>query len=264
MENSLALQSTKINMFDPVQFESLQRLCKMYVISELVPETYRPVPNKRTEQQAIANCVIAIGMAQRMNADHLMVMQNLDVIQGRPSFSAKFLIGMVNSCGRFAPIRYKMTDLGEIKNVQYQEKVWVNGQSKMETRTYPNPIKNIQCIAYTTERGSDEVLESSPISIEMAIKQGWYTKSGSKWPDMPVLMLQYRAASFWQRTYAPELSLGMITQEEARDIEDTEYIEIPEEKLKEKVNEPKKEFVPEKQPAPEKKVSEPSFLSGVE
>ena len=30
-------------------------------------------------------------------------------------------------------------------------------------------------------------------------------------------------------------------------------IEIPEEKLKEKVNEPKKEFVPEKQPAPEKK-----------
>ena len=29
-------------------------------------------------------------------------------------------------------------------------------------------------------------------------------------------------------------------------------------------NEPKKEFVPEKQPAPEKKASEPSFLSGVE
>ena len=52
--------------------------------------------------------------------------------------------------------------------------------------------------------------------------------------------------------------------EQARDIEDTEYIEIPEEKLKEKVNEPKKEFVPEKQSAPEKKVNEPSFLSGVE
>ena len=86
-------------------------------------------------------------MAQRMNADHLMVMQNLDVIQGKPSFSAKFLIGMVNSCGRFAPIRYKMTDLGEIKNVQYQEKVWANGQSKMDTRTSPHPIKNIQCIA---------------------------------------------------------------------------------------------------------------------
>ena len=66
------------------------------------------------------------------------------------------------------------------------------------------------------------------------------------------------------KTYAPELSLGMITQEEARDIEDTEYIEIPEEKLKEKVNEPKKEFVPEKQPTQEKKVNEPSFLSGVE
>ena len=52
MENSLAVQQNKINMFDPVQFEALQRLCKMYVSSELVPETYRPVPNKRTEQQA--------------------------------------------------------------------------------------------------------------------------------------------------------------------------------------------------------------------
>lgn len=51
----------------------------------------------------------------------------------------------------------------------------------------------------------------------------------------------------------PGAFFGMITQEEARDIEDTGlYIEIPEEKLKEKVNEPKKEFVPEKQSAPEK------------
>ena len=262
MENSLATQN-QINFFDPVKFENLQRVCKMFINSELVPEAYRPVPGKRTEQQAIANTAIAFNIAERLNVDPLMVMQNLDVIQGRPSFSAKFLTAMVNSCGRFAPIRYKMTDLGEIKNVQYQEKGWENGQSKLITKTFQGPVKNIQCIAYTTERGSEDVLESSPISIEMAIKQVWYTKSGSKWPDMPIQMLQYRAAAFWQRTYAPELSLGMITQEEARDIEDTEYIEIPEEKLKEKVNEPKKEFVPEKQPA-QNKVSEPSFLSGVE
>ena len=49
--------------------------------------------------------------------------------------------------------------------------------------------------------------------MEMAIKEGWYTKSGSKWQTMPRLMLQYRAASFWQRAYAPEISMGMITQE---------------------------------------------------
>ena len=69
MENSLAVQ--KINMFDPVQFESLQRLCKMYVSSELVPETYRPVPNKRTEQQAIANCVIAIVTGKQIGRAHV-------------------------------------------------------------------------------------------------------------------------------------------------------------------------------------------------
>ena len=73
---------------------------------------------------------------------------------------------------------------------------------------------------------------------------------------MPILMLQYRAASFWQRTFAPELSLGMITQEEARDIEDVEYTEVqPEAKLKEQVEKPKEKFVAK---------GGPSFLDGVE
>jgi hypothetical protein len=34
---------------------------------------------------------------------------------------------------------------------------------------------------------------------------------------MPEQMLQYRAASFWTRAYAPELSFGMHTEDEVRD-----------------------------------------------
>ena len=60
-------------------------------------------------------------------------------------------------------------------------------------------VDNIECIAYATELSTKEVLESDPITIEMAIKEGWYTKSGSKWVTMPNLMLTYRAAAFWQR-----------------------------------------------------------------
>ena len=99
--------------------------------------------------------------------------------------------------------------------------------------------------------------ESTPITMEMAIKEGWYTKSGSKWQTMPRLMLQYRAASFWQRAYAPEISMGMITQEEARDIEDVDYIEInPEDKLKEELEKANKEEVKCQQEA--KAASDPS------
>jgi hypothetical protein len=39
---------------------------------------------------------------------------------------------------------------------------------------------------------------------------------------MPQQMLIYRAAAFWARVYAPELSMGLMTAEEAEDIIDLE------------------------------------------
>jgi hypothetical protein len=51
----------------------------------------------------------------------------------------------------------------------------------------------------------------------MAKKEGWSTKSGSKWLTMPGQMLRYRAASFWSRAYASDISLGMYTTDEVRD-----------------------------------------------
>lgn len=218
-------QSSAINLFDPAQFESMQRLCAMYANSDLVPESYRS-SEKRPENKAIANCIIAVSMAQRMNADHLMVMQNLDIIQGKPSWSSKFLIAIVNSCGRFERLEFKWEDLGEIRDIQYTDYEWQNGKKVAVYRTVKGPVKNLKCIAYSSLRGSDKIMESTPVTMDMAIKEGWYTKAGSKWQTMPEQMLQYRAASFWQKIHAPELSLGLQTQEEARDIVDVEYVEV--------------------------------------
>lgn len=222
---ALVQQGASINLFDPAQFDAIQRLCGMYVNSDLVPESYRVSAN-RTKDKAIANCVIAVSMAQRMNMDHLMVMQNLDIIQGRPSWSAKFLIAVVNTCGRFEPLEYKMENLGKIKDIQYTDYEWQNGKKVPVQKMFKGELDNLRCVAYTTDKGKDKVKESPAITIEMAIKEGWYTKSGSKWQTMPELMMKYRAASTWQRTFAPELSMGLITQEEAREIEDVDYVEV--------------------------------------
>ena len=43
---------------------------------------------------------------------------------------------------------------------------------------------------------------------------------------MPSQMLRYRAAAFWQRVYCPEISMGLITKEEADDIQDADYEDI--------------------------------------
>lgn len=53
--------------------------------------------------------------------------------------------------------------------------------------------------------------------MEMAVKEGWYGKNGSKWQTMPEQMLRYRAASFFGRVYAPELLMGLRSAEEEQD-----------------------------------------------
>lgn len=206
-------------------FELQQRQAMMYASSSIVPKEYQG-------QDKVGNIIIAMDMAKRLNANLLMIMQNLNVIQGRPSWSAKFLISTVNSCGRFEPIRYKFIEGEPIGKIKYNETVYdpVSRRNTYAEREFDGRnIRNITCIAYTTAKGSKEVLESSPIDLKTAILEGWYTKKGSKWPVMARQMLMYRAASWWTNVYAPDLSMGLMTTEEAKDestVVDAEFEEI--------------------------------------
>lgn len=167
------------------QFELQQRMAQMYVQSTIVPDTYRG---------NIGNCAIAIDMAQRMGANPIMVMQNLYIVHGNPAWSSKFLIACINTSGRFTPLRYQF-------------------YGKRGTDQYG-------CRAYAYEKSDKEHKEALCgiwVTIEMAKKEGWTTKNGSKWNTMPDQMLVYRAAAFWARAYAPEISMGFLTKEEIED-----------------------------------------------
>lgn len=228
--------SACFNFFDPVQFETMQRVCKLFASSELVPDMYK-ISDKNPENKAIANCMIAIEIAQRIGASPLMIMQNMVPIYGKPSWSSKFLVATVNTCGRFNPLQYKFTDKGMLGMVDYVDYVWDNQARKKVPTTKQfdgKKIMDIECVAYTTAKGSDNILESSPVSVRLSIQEGWYTKSGSKWQTMTKQMLMYRAASFWTNAYAPELSMGMKTEDEIRDIVDVEFEDVTAELEKEK------------------------------
>lgn len=238
--------TTCFNFFDPVQFETMQRVCKLFANSELVPDMYK-VSEKNTIEKAMANCMIAIEISQRIGASPLMIMQNMVPIYGKPSWSSKFLIATVNTCGRFNPLRFRFTEKGMLGNIEYTEynKVYINnpngkGYYKNEAKqsTFDGKkIMDIECVAWTTAKGSDEILESSPISLRLAIQEGWYSKAGSKWKTMPKQMLMYRAASFWTNAYAPDVSMGMKTIEEQQDIIDiTDYEDVTDKVDKEKAD----------------------------
>lgn len=160
-------------------WELAQRVAKAFASSTLVPAQY---------QGNVANCIIALEMANRMGASPLMVMQSLYVVHGTPSWSSKFLIACFNQCGRFSAIRYE----------------WTKDRSG--------------CRAWAVEKATGERIEGPPVTTAMAQAEGWSTKSGSKWKTMPELMLMYRSAAFLIRTYAPEISMGLQTDDELIDI----------------------------------------------
>ncbi len=164
----------------------LQRQAKAMSVSTLVPKEY---------QGNVSNVIIAMRLAERIGADPLMVMQHLAIIHGRPSWSATFLIATINQCGRFSPLRY-------------------------EIRGDDPSAKDYRCRAVAIDRESQQPCEGEWITWAMVDGEGWSTKSGSKWKTMPGQMFRYRAASFWARAFAPEVSMGIYTDDEVRDMRD--------------------------------------------
>ena len=162
-------------------FELAQRAAKLLAASDLVPQSFRG---------SVPNCLLALNIAHRLGAGPFSVLQNLFVVHGKPSWSASFLVAMVNSSGRFTPLQFRMSGSGD----------------------------DLTCVAHAKDKETGEPVEGPPVSIRMAKQEGWHGKNGSKWQTMPDLMLRYRAGAFFSRIYAPDLTLGMRTAEEEADI----------------------------------------------
>ena len=201
--------------------------------SSLVPTDYRrwvPVKNQygkavtnadgtpqlMENPNATSNCLIALNMANRMGYDPLMIMQNLYIIEGRPAWSSQFIIAAINACGKFDPLQFEIVNEGE-KEIEYVNSYWENGKKLSNKATVK--LENLTCIAWTTDKKGNR-LQSDKISMEMAVKEGWYQKNGSKWQTMAGQMLRYRAAAFFGRIYAPEILMGIYSADEVRDFVD--------------------------------------------
>lgn len=167
--------------FSVQSFDHAQRVAKMLSSSSLVPDTYK---------NNIQNTMIALEMANRIGASPLMVMQNLYIVQGKPSWSGSFIIASLNNSKRFSPIRFEMDGEGD----------------------------EFGCTAYAKDLKTGEKLEGPKVTWTMVKAEGWLAKAGSKWKTMPELMFRYRAAAFFGRLYAPDILMGMHTQEEVMDM----------------------------------------------
>lgn len=173
---NLPMKTTAPSMLmDPHAFEHMQRVGSMLALSPLFPDHLR----KGSKETAIANGVLVMNMAARLNEDPLTVAQNIYFVSGKPGWSASYMIGKANQHGVFKnPISWDVTGEKESLSVTAFAELAATG-------------KRVQITC----------------DMQMAKAEGW-TKN-SKYQSMPEQMLRYRSATFLIRLYCPEVMVGI-------------------------------------------------------
>ena len=167
------------------KFELEQRKAKAFVATDFFPAHLR----KGNETANIGTAIIVLDLAQRMNIGALEVAQSIYIIHGKPSFETKFLVARLNSSGLL--------------------------KGRLQTIVSPDD-NSAHCEAIDAQTG--QLLKGTTITMEMARREGWLSKNGSKWQTMPELMMKYRAQSFFINEFFPEVKYGLKTSDEAEDI----------------------------------------------
>ena len=193
MENEIQLQQSQtpdlpVISNDKEQFNLLTTQARTFAATKIVPESYQGKP---------ADCLVAIDMANRMGISPMMVMQNLYVVKGKPSWSGQACMSLIQGCGKFKNVRHNYF-----------------GEENSDGRG---------CFVSAVWADTGEIVNGPKVTIAMAKAEDW-TKN-SKWKNIPELMLAYRAAAFFARVHCPEALMGVQTSEEVEDISTKKVVE---------------------------------------
>lgn len=165
-----------------LSYDKLLDMANMLAKSTIVPVAYQNRPE---------NTFVALDMASRMGISPMVVMQNLFVIQGKPSWSGQAMASMIRNSKEFKKVTLH----------------YVGTEGKDDWGAY-----------VSAERANDGlIIKGATVTIAVAKKEGWYQKSGSKWQTIPELMLAYRAYAWFARVHAPEIMMGLQSTEEVYD-----------------------------------------------
>ena len=167
--------------FDHALFEHTQRVATLFAKSSVVPQHY---------QNNVSNCFIAVATATRMRIDPFLYMQKSFVLNGKPGTEAQILIAALNQSGLIKG------------RIQYA----YSGEGEQRT-----------CTAFV-EDAATGMRHEYILTLKDALQVGNANRNPN-WKAIPDLMLSYRSATYLIRTYYPEAGMGLLTKDEAEDIE---------------------------------------------
>lgn len=176
--------STQMSVLLPNTFEQMMKYAEMVSKSDLVPKDYQGKPH---------NCLIAMQWATELGLHPLQGLQNIAVINGRPSLWGDMLPALVKN---------------------HPSYVWMK-----ETIEKTADGALVKAVCSGLRKGHTEP-ESREFSVLDAQKANLWGKSGP-WAQYPQRMLQMRARAWLCRDLWPDALRGLSVAEEAQDIEAT-------------------------------------------
>lgn len=171
-------QSVGLAWSDVSQMKFQYKMANVLAQGNSVPERFKNKPG---------DILIGMDIAIRAGQPLSMILNNMYSVYGQIGWSGQYAIMAINACKKFSPLKFVFSP------------------------------DNNSCYAQATRLADGEVLKSEVISLELARKEGWLDKNGSKWKVYPQQMMRYRSASFFARAYCPEVLYGYQTQDEIQD-----------------------------------------------
>jgi len=166
---------TNTGFMSPSNMNEAFKFAEIAAKSDLVPKDYRNKPG---------NIIIAMTMGQELGLQPIQAIQNIAVINGRPSLWGDAMIALIRGHHTCEYIK---------EEIDRENKV---------------------AICRAKRKGQDE--EVREFSLEDAKTAGLSGKQGP-WRNYPLRMLQQRARSWALRDVWPDVLTGLVSAEEAMD-----------------------------------------------
>lgn len=171
------IQNQSANFLTPKNLQEAMQIAGILAESDIVPKDYQRKPG---------NIMVAIQWGAEIGLQPLQAMQNIAVINGRPSIWGDAMIALVRSSGLLEFIREEISEDGQ------------------------------KAIVTVKRKGEEEF--TSIFTMEDAKKAGLSGKQGP-WSQYPKRMLKLRARSYALRDVFPDVLKGMAIAEEEKDKE---------------------------------------------
>ena len=181
--NDLAVQPRMSFSLAPQDLDQALRFADMLSKSNIVPKDFQNNPG---------NILVAVQWGMELGLQPMQAMQNIAVINGRPSLWGDAVIGLVRS----SPLCEYVTE------ESFDDKA----------------------VCRVKRRGEDEQVRV--FTIDDAKKAGLIGKQGP-WTQYPKRMMQMRARSWALRDVFPDVLRGMPIAEEVMDIEPKDVTPMP-------------------------------------